>query len=291
MIVVKLQGGLGNQMFQYALGRALSLKKNTELLFDISSFTTDPLRTYSLSLFAIDGNIATESQIKVFKKNKRKTGKLSFFHNLFIANWKKYVSERMFHFDSEVFTVSKNAYLDGYWNTEKYFRDIRETLLTDFTLKNSLSGKNKEIADKISTSNSVSIHIRRGDYAHDIKTKTTHGLLSSEYYTKGCDYIAKNVTDPILFIFSDDIAWVKNNLSFPFQANYIDWNAENRAYEDMRLMSLCKHHIIANSTFSWWGAWLSTNPNKIVIGPKKWFNQVKQNVDTKDLLPESWIKL
>ena len=290
MIVVKLQGGLGNQMFQYALGRAVSLRKKTELFLDIFSFKEDKLRKYTLDVFSVEQKFATKQDTYRFRKFKRKTGFIGKFYNILFARSDKYFNEKIFHFDPEIFDVSNDCYIDGYWNTEKYFKDIRPTILKDFSNKAPISGKNKEISESIASKNSVSVHIRRGDYANDSVTRTTHGLLDKDYYYKAFDYIKNNVSNPALFVFSDDIPWVKDNLALPFPDTYIDWNAD-KPQEDMRLMSLCKHHIIANSTFSWWGAWLSQNPNKIVIGPKKWFNQVKPNVHTRDVMPESWIKI
>lgn len=291
MIIVKLQGGLGNQMFQYALGRSLSIKKNTSLALDISSFNSDPLRAYALEAFCAYQESAKSENIEKLSRFRRKSGKNNFFHNFFIAKWHKYASEKQFHFDPDVFKVSRDSYLDGYWNTEKYFANIRSTILEDFKLKAPLIGKNAETAELILKNDSIAVHIRRGDYANNPTTRTTHGLMGQEYYSRALAYIGEKIKDPTLFIFSDDIPWVKANLPFPFKTIYVDWNDEKHAHEDLRLMSLCKHHVIANSTFSWWGAWLSQNPNKIVIGPKQWFNQVKKSIDTRDILPGSWIKM
>jgi hypothetical protein len=291
MILVKLQGGLGNQMFQYAMGRAVSIRKTTNLLLDTEWFKKDSLRIYSLDVFFAKQDFATPKDINRFLKFKRKKGLVGRIYNPLFARFDRYASERGFHYDSGIFDISNDAYLDGYWNTEKYFKDIRPTLLKDFTVKTALSGKNKEAAEQITKTNSVSIHIRRGDYANNPSTRIAHGLLDASYYEKAFAYIHARVDNPKVFIFSDDMPWVKNNLAFNAETTYIDWNDAEHAYEDLRLMSLCKHNIIANSTFSWWGAWLSQNEHKIVIGPQKWFNQLKPSTHTRDVMPESWIRI
>ncbi|MCR4313209.1 MAG: alpha-1,2-fucosyltransferase [Candidatus Roizmanbacteria bacterium] len=291
MIIVKLQGGLGNQMFQYAVGRHLSYINSDVLKLDVTSFKDDSKRNYSLDCFGFLQDFATKKEIGWFKKYQRKPGKLWFLYNRLFEDKTKYIQERQFHFDSHILKLKPPVYLDGYWNTEKYFRDIRDIILKDFQIKNPLSGKNKEVSEKITHVNSVSIHVRRGDYANDPKTNIVHGTLGNEYYNQAFSLIKNNVKNPQLFIFSDDIEWVRKNILLPFPATYVDWNNDKTAFEDLRLMSLCKHHIIANSSFSWWGAWLSENPNKIVIGPSKWFNTKKSSTDTIDVIPDSWIKI
>lgn len=292
MIIMKLQGGLGNQMFQYALGRRLSLDRKTPLLFDLSPFKIDHLRTYSLDCFVLSANIANPADVQRFSLFKRKEGGdiRSRLYNLLAARWNRYAKEKQFHFDPDVLKVSNDAYLEGYWTSEKYFDDIRQIILDDFRLREALSGKNKEVAHMMSSTESVSVHIRRGDYASDPETNSIFGTLDASYYAEAFKNLAKQVSNPELFVFSDDMEWVRRNLPLPFKATYIDWNG-SMAHQDLRLMSLCKHHIIANSTFSWWGAWLGENPDKVVIGPTRWFKSQKKSVDTKDVLPESWIKI
>ena len=291
MIIVKLQGGLGNQMFQYAIGRHLFHVNKDILKLDITSFKNNTKRSYSLDCFNFPEVFATNEEIKWFKKYQRKPGRVWFLYNRLFAEKAKYAQEGQFHFDQEILKLKSPVYLDGYWNTEKYFQDIRDILLKDFQIKIPLSGKNKEISERIILVDSVSVHVRRGDYANDPKTNIVHGTLSNEYYDKAFMLIKKLVKDPRFFIFSDDIGWVRNNIVFPFPATYIDWNDDKTAFEDLRLMSLCKHHIIANSTFSWWGAWLSQNPKKIAIAPLKWFNTKKSSTDTRDVIPDSWISI
>ena len=184
--------------------------------------------------------------------------------------------------------VSPNAYLMGYWQSEKYFQFIEAIIRADFVFKQAMSNSNQLIANQIEQSNAVSLHVRRGDYANNPLTAATHGLCSMDYYMQAIQHIGECVYEPNFFIFSDDIVWVKENLKINFPCFYVDGNYGEESYNDMRLMSLCKHHIIANSSFSWWGAWLNQYAGKIVIAPNKWF---AHDTDVKDLLPESWVKL
>jgi hypothetical protein len=295
MIIVKLQGGLGNQLFQYALGRTLSLRKKTGLKFDVSSLEKNvpeiTKREYALSVFAIQENFATEKEIAKFQKYKRKPGRKWFLYNKLIADNKKYFQEQQFHFDKKVFDISNDCYLEGWWQTEKYFKDIEDTIRKEIVVKIPLSGKNSEMAENISSSNSVALHIRRGDYISNPQNIDYFGNLGPNYYKKAVEIIAEKFPNPHLFVFSDDHDWVKKNIVLPYLTTYVDHNDTDKNYEDLRLMSMCKHFVIANSSFSWWGAWLAQNPNKIVIGPKKWFNNVKKNVKTDDIMPEEWTRI
>ena len=291
MIIVKIIGGLGNQLFQYSLGRNLAIKKNTELKLDISGFKDYKLHAYSLNHFNITENIASKKEIARLKKYQNKPGKIWFFYNRLIADKKRYFQERQSHFDNKVFDISNDCYVDGYYQSEKYFKEIEDIIRQDIAVKTEIQGIDDEMATKIQSVNAISIHIRRGDYASDTETTSYHGLCSLEYYKKAIRMISEKVSNPHFFVFSDDHEWVKKNIILSYPTTYVDHNGPDKNYGDLRLMSLCKHFIIANSSFSWWGAWLAKNPNKIVIGPKKWFNNVKPNIKTNDVIPEAWIKI
>ncbi|MFH1461878.1 MAG: alpha-1,2-fucosyltransferase [bacterium] len=285
MIITKLQGGLGNQMFQYAIGRFLAQKNKTELKLDLSFYCNkqnEPQRIYSLENFNIKENIATQKEIEDFEKYKNKSGWKHFFYKSFFTNDSIYVKEKQFNFDPKVLKTYDNSYLDGYWQNEKYFKSIENIIRENFTLKNKLPDNLQNILTKIKNPNSISLHIRRGDYVN----KENYNVLPIEYYNEAIKIITEKNSDIHLFIFSDDIVWAKNNLNTEFPITFIYGNKD---YQDLILMSLCKHNIIANSSFSWWGAWLNSNPNKIVIAPKKWFN--KTEINTEDLIPKSWIKI
>lgn len=289
IIIVKLQGGLGNQMFQYAIGKNIEQhNNNADFKLDITAFKDDHQRKYALECFNVVQKIATPKEISMFLKYKTKIGKFWSWYNRLIADKTRYIQERQFNFEPLLLSLKKSAYLDGYWQTEKYFKDIEEIIRKDFTLKNKPSVEAENWIKKMEKCNSVSIHIRRGDYISNQKTNQFHGTCSLEYYREAISLISQKISAPVFFIFSDDMVWVKNNLKIDYPTSYISDN-KIPDYEEMIIMSNCKHNIIANSTFSWWGAWLNNNPNKTVITPKKWFTAKKMN--TVDLIPKSWISI
>jgi hypothetical protein len=294
MILLRLEGGLGNVMFEYALGRYLAHKNNTQLKYDVDTYKTNPLGDYSLSLEAftinIRNNIATPEEIARLKRFQKIRGKGAFFHNLLFSNEQKYIREKNYPFDPTILTLGEDIYLHGWWQSEKYFLNIRPLLLKDFTLRNPLAEKNKEVAQQIVASNSIGIHIRRLDYVKNKKTRWYHGELPKDYYEEALSRIISQTKNPKLFIFSDDIEWAREHMHFPYETSYIGWNLQ-LPHEDMHLMSLCKHNITANSSFSWWGAWLNQNPDKIVVAPTPWVALGPPKHDSSDVVPESWIKL
>jgi hypothetical protein len=200
-----------------------------------------------------------------------------------------YKKEPPLRFDPDFFAVPDNVYLEGYWQSENYFKTIENAIKSEFTLKEDPDPQNALLSEKILGSNSVSIHIRRGDYVHNPVTFDYHGVCSLEYYHSAIDTIAKKISNPHFYIFSDDSLWVKQNLGINYPHTYVTHNQGLKDYMDLWLMKLCRHHIIANSSFSWWGAWLCSNPGKIVIAPKQWFNN--PDVNTDDLIPNTWLRL
>lgn len=290
MIITKLTGQLGNQMFQYALGKALAEKNKAEFKLDISGFENPyPFWKYTLNHWNIIENPATKSEIMRFKKYNWKKGRLWFWYNRLIASRSYYADERQFHFEPWILTLKDPVYLDGYWQTEKYFKDIEPIIRKEFTLKNQLSDTSLEFLRQIKKENAVSLHVRRGEMASVKRIHEWHGTCSVEYYNEAIRKIGELSANPHFFIFSDDPAWVKKHITPPFPTIYVTGNLEHPE-EDLYLMSMCKHHIIANSSFGWWGAWLNPRKDKTVIAPKKWFANAPRN-NTKDLIPDSWIKL
>ena len=292
MIISKLYGGLGNQMFQYAFARNLALKYGVELKFDITALIKESGNSKyiggDIELEALDVNLskATENEINLFMRSK--FGKLVdlvllFFH---ISGKYSYVKEPHFHFFKSALSSPVNSYLDGYWQSEKYFKGIRKHLLQEFKPKHTLSFKTIELEKEIKNSKSISIHVRRGDY---LSNTDIYCICDETYYMNSIEFICKKIDNPTLYIFSDDPNWFKNNIKTDYKTVYVSHNIGRNSYEDIYLMSLCQHQIIANSSFSWWGAWLNLNPNKIVIAPKCWFKIKSKN--TKDLIPEEWIQL
>ncbi|MGC5703638.1 alpha-1,2-fucosyltransferase [Pseudomonas sp. NFXW11] len=292
MIIAHLIGGLGNQMFQYAAARALSVRKDTQLLLDLSSFETYNLHQgFELNkIFNAPVETAKNTDIKnvLGWKSPRLIRRALQRSELGWLRSNNFIIEPSFEYWNGISHASENSYLMGYWQSERYFQDIESTVRNDFSFKLELSDINLELAKKIAQSNSVSLHVRRGDYVNNEKNKSIYSSCSIEYYQSAINHISQYVTEPEFFIFSDDIEWAKSNLSIPFASMYINHNQAAESYNDMRLMSLCKHNIIANSSFSWWGAWLNNNKGKLVIAPKKWFTN---DNDTKDLTPSSWVLL
>ncbi len=289
MIIVNLIGGLGNQMFQYAVGKFVARRNQTELKFDITGFANYKLHAYSLGHFNVKENFATAKEITWFKKYQRKKGRVWFLYNRLIANQSIYVQERGFPFNTKILDLKKSAYLDGYWQTEKYFKEIEDVIRSEFTVKTNLAGKNKVAAEEIEKTNSVSLHVRRADYVTNQITNSHHGTCDPVYYKKAVSIITQKVHTPHFFVFSDDMDWAKKNIILDYPTTYVDHNNAATNYEDLRLMYMCKHNIIANSSFSWWGAWLNGNPQKIVIAPERWF--LTDKMDTRDLIPDTWTKI
>jgi hypothetical protein len=280
MIITHLYGGLGNQMFQYAVARRIAYHGGEELKLDITIFAEYPLRVYELKYFQIEENFATQEEIAKLKYN--------FFNRLKPLYKRTYIKEKHFQYTPQISKLRRNVYLEGYWQTERYFKDIEDIIRKDFTVKTPLAGSNLEIAKKISEVDAVSVHIRRGDYVANPTTNEIHGVCGLSYYYDCIAKLASKINNPHFFVFSDDQEWVQENLKISFPVTFITQNGAEKAYEDLRLMSLCKHHIIANSSFSWWGAWLAPGKDKIVYAPSRWFNL---DIDTSDLLPAGWIKV
>ena len=279
MIIVRLNGGLGNQMFQYAAGRAAAIRVSDKLKLDVSTFekiNTNTPRSYALGVFNIVENFAPPNEILGLTP--------SFFSKKFGFPKKSYLFEKEGSLSS-LSNIPKDAYLDGYWQSEKYFKDKEDFVRADFTPKNPLSSSALKMQTNIQKVNAISVHIRRGDYAQNPITHAYHGTCSPEYYQKAISYIREKIINPSFFVFSDDIMWVKENISFENEPTFYvsDYNIHD--YEELLLMSTCKHHIIANSTFSWWGAWLNPSKNKIVIAPQKW--SIKNNPE--NIVPSSWL--
>jgi hypothetical protein len=292
MIISNIIGGLGNQMFQYAAGRALSLKQDVPLLLDVSGFSSYGLHQgFELDrLFYSDVKFASKLDVHSLLgwQNLPSVRRILSRSSMKAFRSKKFVFEPHFEYWQAINQVPHDSYLLGYWQSEKYFNSVAQQIREDFVFRPQMNSKNAQLALTISQHNAVSLHIRRGDYINDPVVTATHGLCSIAYYQNAINYISAQVAQPYFFIFSDDMDWVKENLKMDLPCIYIDHNQGVESYNDMRLMSLCRHHIIANSSFSWWGAWLNPSADKIVAAPKHWF---AKEVDTQDLIPQSWVRL
>jgi hypothetical protein len=289
-------GGLGNQMFQYALGRSLSMKKDVPFKLDISWFPMQSKRKFELSHFNISADAATQEEIFrvcYYSKN-RYIRKIHSIYQKFLPYYRKRRIKEIERidatFDKTIFLVPDNVYLEGYWQSPKYFEDIQEILFSDFRIIDPLDDYNTRILEQIESDrdSSVSLHVRRGDYVDE---DTALLECSADYYMQSVNYIKCRISRPHFYIFSDDLHWVKNNLFLDQKVTFVEQNPKENAHLDLFLMSRCKHHINANSSFSWWGAWLGHNKDNLVIVPQRWFKERYPGRFTSDRAPENWVRM
>lgn len=286
-VVVGLSGGLGNQMFQYAAGRALALRLGVPLRVDLSWFICQKARTYALASLAIEaGTCDAETFVPGFLR-------IPWDRTIRRIAWKRMglpvFRERHFHFDPAIKSLGHPAYLDGYWQSELYFSECRDVLLREFCLRDRPPEASRAVADRIASAEAVCVHVRRGDYVSDKLTAEVHGLCTMEYYEKGISLVTQGLKNTHCFVFSDDPAWVRSHFAFEIPMTVVDVNTTADAHWDLHLMSLCRHFVIANSSLSWWGAWLGADPAKRVVAPARWFRNSRN--DTRDLVPGSWMRV
>ena len=291
MVVIKLQGGLGNQMFQYAIAAILAKKNKTKVIIDDSIFNIREKtlgytpRDFELSIFKKSFNFAKNSDLLLFEK----PSVLNKIKRKIQLNYPKISTEPPFGFLPNLNQVKAPVYLKGYFQSYLYFSGFEDFVMDLFQFPiDNLSKENLDLIPVLKNKNTVAIHIRRGDYITDAQTNQFHGTCSMDYYLKGIAAITSKIKNPMLVFFSDDSAWVKNNFEkVPFDKIFISHNKGANSWIDMYLMSICSHNIIANSSFSWWAAWLNRNKDKIIVAPKKWFEGV--NIDSKLILLDGWI--
>ncbi len=292
MILVKLMGGLGNQMFQYAAAKALACKHNVDIKVDLSFLNADPkgnytARKYELDIFNSVIKIASEEDLLKFNNkinNKIARSLQRNFPSLFTY---LLAAESGSNYSLAFQSYPKNTYLNGFWQSEKYFEHYKAQIKTDYEFKKIIPNALQVILNQIQNSNSISIHVRRGDYVALKSANDFHGICNIDYYKTAISLMAQKNKNIELFIFSDDIDWCKQNFEFNFPMHFVQHKLES--YWDMFLMSNCKHNIIANSSFSWWAAWLNKNIEKTIIAPKNWFANTA--INTNDLIPLQWIKI
>lgn len=301
MLTTNLKGGLGNQMFQYAAGLNLAEKTNSEYFLDISGYSdervtnSDTPREFELRQFEITAKISNPDQIDKVKYPYGLISKI--FRGIdkkILKNYYKDYHPKLLKKVSKKLSAGKDVYLDGYFQSEKNFGEIRPILLQEFKLKPEfITPKVRDFVDQISGKNSVeptdsvSIHIRRGDYAQNPKTKEYHGLCPLSYYEQAIKTITEKIEKPHFYIFTDDPEWVKENLKINYNNTFVSGN-DLKGPQELWLMSKCDHNIIANSSFSWWGAWLNQNKTKYVIAPKKWTTKGK---DHPNIMAKDWITI
>jgi hypothetical protein len=276
-------GGLGNQMFQYAAGRRLAIKRGADLVLDLSYFEHQPRddvpRHFELDCLQIVGRRTTEP----LEEGRVQT----LLRPLGRKRGPQPLKESGGHFQPNVLNAPDNTLLIGYWQSEKYFKDEETQIRRDFAFTAPLSPEKSALARTIGE-NAVSVAIRRGDYVSHPGSSKFHGVLPVDYYERAAVVIADKMKDPHFFVISDDPAWCRSHIKLPAATTFVD-HVPGTGHEDMQLMSLCRHHIIANSSFSWWAAWLNTRDDKVVVAPKKWF--ADESRDTRDLVPQSWMRL
>lgn len=293
MVIVKLHGGMANQMFPYAAARRLAHVLDTELKLDVTGFSAYherrdlDFRKYALGVFDIQENFATGEEIEWLTTREKNALETIFCRKA--GRPRSYVRERYYHFDPEIMELRGDVYLDGNWNSPRYFEDVAPLIRKEFSFRQPPAGKNVELLEMIEAVVAVSIHVRRGDYVSNPKVHTIYGCCGLDYYRRAIEFIAEKVPSSHFFAFSDDPEWVRANLCFDWPLTIVDCNGPLDAHEDLRLMSRCRHHIIANSGFSWWGAWLNPDPSKIVLAPRQWFQS--QKYDAKDVVPTEWVRV
>ena len=284
-VVVRLVGGLGNQLFQYAAGRYLADKKGVGLILDERYVARKHcVSGLLIGEFSVRMDYLPESLAAKFSEVKLKLSRA--IRRRVRPTFSAY-HETEFTYDPHLIDQKVGVMLVGFWQSEKYFLE-HDVLRKDLVLKAPLPLPALNLVDRMGQSNSVAIHVRRGDYLSDPKTLAKHGVCSESFYREALKLIRHKVVDPQFFVFSDDPQWVKTHIKLPPQCTYVS-AANIAAEEDLALISRCKHQIIANSTFSWWGAWLNSSCDKIVVCPTPWFDD--NNIVTKDLLPANWHQL
>jgi hypothetical protein len=292
MVISQIMGGLGNQMFQFAAGRALAAWHNTGHKLDIAAYgNTATHQGFELGkVFHANIDTATRCDLKAV---------LGWQASAILRRWlarrqlaplrsPAFVVEPYFNYRDLRPVSGVNSYLSGYWQSEKYFSTLASDIRQQFRFKPMPSAENQAWLDVISRTNAVSLHVRRGDFVSSKKNLAYHGVCSPAYYSAAIRHVVERVAKPTFFVFSDDLAWAQSNIPIAADCHYVGHNTGTASFNDMRLMSRCQHHIIANSSFSWWGAWLNDNPQKTVVAPARWF---AHTANTHDLLPLDWVVL
>ncbi len=291
MIIAEITGGLGNQMFQYAKGRAVAEALGVELKLDIHSYHWDSLRTYGLDVFCLDVPFADRAEIDL------QQGKIEAPQ----SRWKRLLrpfekkpnhgiwQEASFAFQQKDLQIPDGKYLRGYWQSPNHFEHIAPMLRKDFAFKAAPPAPVAQLLARMDDCASVALHVRRGDYVQNKSTQAFHGLCSLNYFKKGIAYMREQLENPMFFVFSDDPDWAQSSFSEEQNVEVVRLDVPD--YEDLRMMQQAGHQIISNSTFSWWAAWLNSNPNKRVVAPEPWFEDPIIQNESQSLYLPSWQRL
>ncbi len=296
MMIVRLIGGLGNQLFQYSVAKHLSIRNGIPLKIDTGCFEQLEGRSYKLNYYKITDAIASPAEVDSFIKYYDSD---TLFAKLYrkLQNRKPKYKRRYYkeggywNYEPALMKITSSVFLEGFWQHHKYFEEIDPKVLEYFSLREEYQPANSAIISAIQQDKSaVSIHIRRGDYVSDPNNLNFFGVMPLEYYHKAVNYIDNKVDSPTYYIFSDDLNWVRDHLKLKAPMVFVDIDGGTKDYLELYAMSQCRHHIIANSSFSWWGAHLNKNPDKLVIAPQKWVAVEDLNQRIQIQFP-SWIKM
>lgn len=289
-VIVRLVGGLGNQMFQYAAARAVSVRLGAPLRLDLSWFGTDPDRQFALGFFNIHADTLAKHEVRpagaglsarIARRVRRQLGLMQGSMHVF--------AEKSFRYDPDIEKVTTPKFLVGHFQSEKYFLSVRDKLAQEFTLRARPNQQTLDVLERIDSTDSICLHIRRGDYVSNPSANAYHGTCSLDYYRTGLAVASDGLDRPHCFVFSDDPEWAKCNFRTDLPTTLVDIHGTTEAHEDLRLMAACKRYVIANSSLSWWGAWLGSRSGKLVVAPHCWF-QTSAN-DTSDLIPPDWLRI
>jgi hypothetical protein len=281
MISTRIRGGLGNQLFQYCAGRALALRLGVPLSLDLRDFDGANARRVGLNHFDIATVPAERLPAARADGVRRAVGKLLRGGNL------RGYREKTLAYDLNFEFLGDDTLLKGYWQSERYFQGFETQIRRDLQIVTPASAQNLAMLEDIGGGLAVSLHIRRGDYVSNEKYNAAHGISDLDYYARAAAFVAERLgAKPVFYAFSDDPDWVRDHLKLPFEVRVVDHNGDGANYEDLRLMAACQHHIVANSSFSWWGAWLNPGRQKLVVAPTRWFADPK--TDNPDIVPADW---
>lgn len=285
MVTVAIFGGLGNQMFQYALGRTLAQRNQCRLQLDLRHYDQNRAFRYGLGDFKINAVIGTERTLPPTRSDRLKYLRWRYF-----SKKHRMIREQSLSFDASILDLQGSLYLRGYWQSQRYFAEIADTIRQEFELVDVPSQQNAEMLAQIRSSSSIALHVRRGDYVSNPNCNKFHGTCSPDYYERAVEQICQQVPgDHRVYVFSDDWHWAKENVHTRCPMVFVHHNDSFAAHEDLRLMSACAHQVISNSTFSWWAAWLNSNQQKRIIAPSQWFADAKAKAG--DIVPTEWQRL
>ncbi len=296
MIIVTLTGGLGNQLFQYVFARQVALMRSAPLKLNLSAFCDDHLRSFKLEYFNIDVPIATPQEvdnlIDIYYSKSLVARFWKFVENLKSKHKRTYyIEDDYYKFEPCWKELSKNVLIEGFWQHYGYFEHVPPIILDELTLRKEYTLNQPAVISEIEKNDAaVSIHIRRGDYVNDIHNLNFFGVLPHEYYREAIEYINGHIKEPTYYVFSDDLDWARSNLKTNAALTFVEINGGTTDYLELYAMSKCRHNIIANSSFSWWAAFLNNNPDKIVVSPERWVANPGMNSRVRLQAP-SWIKI